>query len=72
MKQPVISSSVRNVKAQQVQCDEIWSFVYAKDKNVAEAKAARTIQKEKPPCLVRGLGAARLRTDLTTWHKHRA
>lgn len=32
--------TVRNVKAQQVQCDEIWSFVYAKDKNVAEAKAA--------------------------------
>jgi IS1 family transposase len=32
--------TVRNVKAHQVQCDEIWSFVYAKDKNVAEAKAA--------------------------------
>ena len=32
--------TVRNVKAQQVQCDEIWSFVYAKEKNVAEAKAA--------------------------------
>ena len=32
--------TVRNVQAQQVQCDEIWSFVYAKDKNVAEAKAA--------------------------------
>lgn len=32
--------TVRNVNAQQVQCDEIWSFVYAKDKNVAAAKAA--------------------------------
>jgi IS1 family transposase len=32
--------TVRNVKAQQVQCDEIWSFVYAKDKNVADAEAA--------------------------------
>jgi IS1 family transposase len=32
--------TVRNVKTQQVQCDEIWSFVYSKEKNVAEAKAA--------------------------------
>ncbi len=32
--------TVRNVKAAQVQCDEIWSFCYAKDKNVAAAKAA--------------------------------
>jgi len=32
--------SVRNVKAKQIQCDEIWSFVYAKAKNVAKAKAA--------------------------------
>lgn len=31
---------VRNVKAARVQCDEIWSFCYAKAKNVAEAKAA--------------------------------
>ena len=31
---------VRNVKASRVQCDEIWSFVYAKEKNVAAAKAA--------------------------------
>ena len=31
---------VRNVKAQRVQCDEIWSFCYAKAKNVAAAKAA--------------------------------
>lgn len=33
-------ATVRNVKAQQVQCDEIWSFCYAKEKNVADAKAA--------------------------------
>lgn len=32
--------TVRNVKAKRVQCDEIWSFTYAKAKNVAEAKAA--------------------------------
>src|ERR1700758_3291852 len=31
---------VRDVKAQRVQCDEIWSFCYAKAKNVAAAKAA--------------------------------
>ncbi len=30
----------RDVKAAQVQCDEIWSFCYAKDKNVPTAKAA--------------------------------
>lgn len=31
---------VRGVKAQRVQCDEIWSFCYAKNKNVEKAKAA--------------------------------
>jgi IS1 family transposase len=31
---------VRNVKARRVQCDEIWAFNYAKQKNVATAKAA--------------------------------
>lgn len=31
---------VRDVKAKRVQCDEIWSFAYAKAKNVASAKAA--------------------------------
>lgn len=31
---------VRNVKASVIQCDEIWSFTYAKAKNVAAAKAA--------------------------------
>lgn len=32
--------AVRNVTAKRVQCDEIWSFTYAKQKNVATAKAA--------------------------------
>lgn len=32
--------AVRNVRSKRVQCDEIWSFVYAKQKNVAAAKAA--------------------------------
>lgn len=32
--------TVHNVSAKRVQCDEIWSFCYAKAKNVPEAKAA--------------------------------
>ncbi len=32
--------AVREVQAKRVQCDEIWSFCYAKQKNVATAKAA--------------------------------
>jgi IS1 family transposase len=31
---------VRGVKASRIQCDEIWSFTYAKNKNVKDAKAA--------------------------------
>ena len=31
---------VRGVKAERIQCDEIWSFCYAKAKNVEKAKAA--------------------------------
>jgi IS1 family transposase len=31
---------VQGVKAKRVQCDEIWSFTYSKQKNVAKAKAA--------------------------------
>jgi len=27
---------VRNLKSKRVQCDEIWSFVHAKDKNLSE------------------------------------
>jgi IS1 family transposase len=32
--------TVRNVQSKRIQCDEIWSFVYAKAKNVAAASAA--------------------------------
>jgi IS1 family transposase len=32
--------NVRGVRASRVQCDEIWSFCYAKEKNVATAKAS--------------------------------
>ena len=32
--------TVRGVRSKRMQCDEIWSFVYAKAKNVATAKAA--------------------------------
>lgn len=32
---------VRGVKAKRVQCHEIWSFCYAKAKNVAAATALR-------------------------------
>ncbi|MCB9955078.1 MAG: DDE-type integrase/transposase/recombinase [Caulobacterales bacterium] len=32
--------AVREVTASRIQCDEIWSFCYAKAKNVAKAKAA--------------------------------
>lgn len=32
--------TVRNVRARRIQVDEIWSFTYAKQKNVATAKAA--------------------------------
>lgn len=34
------SKTVQNVKAKRIQCDEIWSFCYAKNRNVAAAKAA--------------------------------
>jgi hypothetical protein len=32
--------TVRSVRFKRVQCDEIWSFAYAKQRNVAAAKAA--------------------------------
>jgi IS1 family transposase len=32
--------TVRNVSASRIQCDEIWSFCHAKQKNVSTAKAA--------------------------------
>jgi hypothetical protein len=28
---------LRNIKAQRVQCDEIWCFCYAKEKNLPDA-----------------------------------
>jgi len=31
---------VRGVSSKRVQCDEIWAFCYAKQRNVATAKAA--------------------------------
>ena len=34
------NDKVQNVTASRIQCDEIWSFCYAKQKNVATAKAA--------------------------------
>ncbi len=33
-------NAVRNVKSQRIQADEIWSFSYAKQKNVSAAKSA--------------------------------
>ena len=34
------NETVRNVSSKRIQCDEIWSFCYSKDKNVKSAKAA--------------------------------
>ncbi len=34
------NETVKNIKAKRIQCDEIWSFCYAKEKNVTGAKAA--------------------------------
>ena len=34
------NDNVQNVKSSRIQCDEIWSFYYAKKKNVATAKDA--------------------------------
>src|SRR5579864_6464316 len=33
-------ASIRKVAASKIQCDEIWSFCYSKEKNLAAAKAA--------------------------------
>src|SRR5262249_54481196 len=33
-------ANVVGVKAKRIQCDEIWSFTYSKQKNVAKAKTA--------------------------------
>ena len=34
--------NVRGVESERIQADEIWSFVYAKEKNVGKAKDAPT------------------------------
>jgi IS1 family transposase len=34
------NDAVKNVKASRIECDEIWSFCYAKDKNVKHATCA--------------------------------
>ena len=34
------SRTVQDVPSKRVQCDEIWSFIHAKRKNVAKAKVA--------------------------------
>jgi IS1 family transposase len=34
---------VRGVKSQRIQCDEVWSYTYCKNKNVKKAKAAPEI-----------------------------
>ncbi len=34
--------NVRGLNCKRIECDEIWSFVYAKEKNVEKAKNAPT------------------------------
>lgn len=46
--------TVRGVAAKAVQCDEIWSFSYAKNKNVKFAKAGRSDTFAHSPCWDRG------------------
>src|SRR5260370_35883497 len=38
-----LSKALVNLPCKRVQCDEIWSFVYAKQKNVTQKIAARRI-----------------------------
>ncbi|MCU1256972.1 MAG: uncharacterized protein JWM83_3271 [Candidatus Angelobacter sp.] len=35
------NKAIRNLKVRRVQCDEIWAFVYAKQKNVTEEQMAK-------------------------------
>ncbi len=35
------NAAVRNLKVRRIQCDEIWAFVYAKQKNVTEEQMAK-------------------------------
>ena len=37
---PCHDENVRGANPKKIQCDEIWAFCYAKDKNIAAAKAA--------------------------------
>src|SRR3974390_2194689 len=37
---PYHDKHVRRLKSKRIQCDEVWSFIYSKQKNVATAKAA--------------------------------
>jgi hypothetical protein len=43
----------RNLKCKRVQCDEIWNFCYAKDKNVPEAMTVFTFLCAVFPSLMR-------------------
>jgi len=49
---------MRNVTATRIQCDEIWSFNYCKEKNVATAKPAPA-----------GAGSVWTGTALDSFHK---
>ena len=42
------NDTVRNVAASKVQCDEIWSFCYAKGKNVASARPETGVFRLQP------------------------
>src|SRR5579859_2314625 len=39
---------VRGVQAQRVQCDEVWSFCYAKEKNVPAEVKGRFVNQNRP------------------------
>ena len=38
------NETVRSIRAKRVQCDEIWSFCYAKPKNVATGRPRRSAE----------------------------
>ena len=37
--------ALRDLPCKRIQVDEIWSFIYAKEKNIARARFARSLQK---------------------------
>src|SRR5260370_7470452 len=41
--------TLRNLKCEKIQCDEIWSFCYAKDKNVPRAKRGQFVSDDVWP-----------------------